>query len=277
MKTLLHRAARSLLLLLLAAAIPYLARAQDRQVEAGFEDDLTVKGTSGTDNDPDLEAWGFSGFGTNISSAVMATSGVGSVYIQNHLEVGSNAYVHGGFASGMSTGFQVNASGDITRIDGVSYNWSTNQGGSNTFLRNDGAGNLSWGYQIPATITMVAQGAALAWANQPVALTEFLGATRHRTKVDLSAATQVRMVAQQTVAGAAAAKLAAQYSTDQVTWIYFAATNSPIMDITNIALKVTGWSNMVAGARTDVFIRLIGYGGNATADPAFGLVTLQFR
>ncbi len=31
-----------------------------------------------------------------------------------------------------------------TTLRGVNYNWSTSQGGSNTFLRNDGAGNLTW-------------------------------------------------------------------------------------------------------------------------------------
>lgn len=31
-----------------------------------------------------------------------------------------------------------------TTLRGVTYNWSTSQGGSNTFLRNDGGGNLTW-------------------------------------------------------------------------------------------------------------------------------------
>lgn len=31
-----------------------------------------------------------------------------------------------------------------TTLRGITYNWSTTQGGNNTFLRNDGAGNLTW-------------------------------------------------------------------------------------------------------------------------------------
>lgn len=31
-----------------------------------------------------------------------------------------------------------------TTLRGITYNWSTSQGGANTFLKNDGAGNLTW-------------------------------------------------------------------------------------------------------------------------------------
>ncbi|MEY4744275.1 MAG: hypothetical protein RL272_220, partial [Candidatus Parcubacteria bacterium] len=41
--------------------------------------------------------------------------------------------------------FQVNSSGDIVKIDNVTYNWPSSQGGSSTVLTNDGSGNLSWG------------------------------------------------------------------------------------------------------------------------------------
>jgi len=41
--------------------------------------------------------------------------------------------------------FQVDSSGDIISIDGVSYNWPSSQGGVNTVLTNNGSGVLSWG------------------------------------------------------------------------------------------------------------------------------------
>ncbi len=69
--------------------------AQDKGIETGIEDDLTVKGQGGSKADPDFEAWGFSAFGTNYNGASFATSGVGNVFIQNHLEVGSNLYLRG--------------------------------------------------------------------------------------------------------------------------------------------------------------------------------------
>jgi len=48
------------------------------------------------------------------------------------------------FAIGISNPFQVNTSGDIVRIKNVPYSWPTTQGAANTFLRNDGLGNLTW-------------------------------------------------------------------------------------------------------------------------------------
>ena len=51
---------------------------QDAAIEAGFRDDLTVSGRTGTKGDPDLEVAGYSAFGTNYSGASFVTSGVGS-------------------------------------------------------------------------------------------------------------------------------------------------------------------------------------------------------
>jgi hypothetical protein len=40
--------------------------------------------------------------------------------------------------------FQVNSSGNAVKINNVSYNWPAAQGAANSYLKNDGAGNLSW-------------------------------------------------------------------------------------------------------------------------------------
>ena len=77
------------------AVLPALA--QDKGLDTVIEDDLTVKGKAGTKLDPDLEVQGYSAFGTNYSGAASVTSGVGNVYIQNNLEVGSNFFVRGVF------------------------------------------------------------------------------------------------------------------------------------------------------------------------------------
>lgn len=78
-------------LLLVASTLS--AAAQDVGVESGFEDDVTVRGRNGTRLDPDLEVQGYAAFGTNFSSASYVTSGVGQVYIQRSLEIGSNLYL----------------------------------------------------------------------------------------------------------------------------------------------------------------------------------------
>jgi hypothetical protein len=78
---------------LLLGALPVVA--QDPAVEAGFEDDVTIRGRTGTRNDPDFEVQGYTAFGTNFAGATFVTSGVGHVYIQRSLEVGSNLYARG--------------------------------------------------------------------------------------------------------------------------------------------------------------------------------------
>lgn len=123
------KALRNLLLVGLLLGLGALTcPAQDINVEAGFEDDVTVRGRNGTKADPDLEVQGYTAFGTNFSNASFATSGVGQVYIQRSLEVGSNLYVRGSavFPDGsvQSTAYTTNstimlASGecDTNRVD----------------------------------------------------------------------------------------------------------------------------------------------------------------
>lgn len=70
------------------------ASAQGR-TELGVSDSFVVQGTAGSKTDPDVKLAGYTLFGTNAAGAVAVTSGVGNVYIQNSLEVGSNLYLRG--------------------------------------------------------------------------------------------------------------------------------------------------------------------------------------
>jgi len=49
------------------------------------------------------------------------------------------------FSVGSSSEFRIDSSGNITRINNVSYSWPASQGAADTVLTNDGAGNLTWG------------------------------------------------------------------------------------------------------------------------------------
>ncbi|HCC49238.1 MAG TPA: hypothetical protein DEQ38_14145 [Elusimicrobia bacterium] len=40
--------------------------------------------------------------------------------------------------------FQVNATGNLVKVNNIAYSWPAAQGAASTILRNDGAGNLSW-------------------------------------------------------------------------------------------------------------------------------------
>lgn len=70
------------------------SHAQTR-TEFGISDSLVVQGASGSKADPDVKLAGYTVCGTNAAGAVAVTSGVGNVYIQNNLEIGSNLYCHG--------------------------------------------------------------------------------------------------------------------------------------------------------------------------------------
>ena len=45
---------------------------------------------------------------------------------------------------GSGSQFQINSSGNIVKLNNVTTNFPSSQGSSNTFLQNDGSGNLSW-------------------------------------------------------------------------------------------------------------------------------------
>ncbi len=70
------------------------ALAQGR-IEMGVADSFVVEGKTGSKTDPDVTLAGYTLFGTNAAGAVAVTSGVGNVYIQNSLEIGSSLYLRG--------------------------------------------------------------------------------------------------------------------------------------------------------------------------------------
>jgi hypothetical protein len=48
------------------------------------------------------------------------------------------------FTVGSGDLFQVNASGNIVKINNVTYSWPAAQGGTSTVLQNNGSGTLTW-------------------------------------------------------------------------------------------------------------------------------------
>lgn len=78
--------------------------------------------------------------GVNVVGAISGSS----------LTVDGNASITGALLVKGNIKGKANISGSTLNVDGnvnlhgVNYNFSTTQGGSNTFLRNDGAGNLTW-------------------------------------------------------------------------------------------------------------------------------------
>ncbi len=121
---------------------------------------------------------------------------------------------------------------------------------------------------------------SVAWTNMPAALTELNGANRSRVKVDLTSATEVRVTAAVSVVGAAGAAYRVQYATDgdaQGTWAYLDGGSGPSVTIDALNGRVSPWVTLVAGARADVWLRVVGINGDGAADPIVGNVALAVR
>jgi len=82
---------------------------------------------------------GIADFGTLKASITAA----GGAYFAGNVGIGDTSP-----ASMLTVGsgdlFQVDSSGDIVKIDNVTYNWPSSQGATSTFLSNNGSGTLTW-------------------------------------------------------------------------------------------------------------------------------------
>ena len=127
----------------------------------------------------------------------------------------------------------------------------------------------------PVNLTLFAGVALKAWTNMPAAETDLFGiANLYYSKVDLTNATQSRIVVRIAVAPVVNAKIKVKYSTDGSTWYDLCSVTMPATaNNTNVGV----WTNIPAGAKADVFIKVVGIDGNGTADPSFGLITLQVK
>jgi len=154
----------------------------------------------------------------------------------------------------------------IMIVQGVSYD-----------LYNPGVANYS--------VTMLAGGGTSTWLgiakNTPE---EFLGTTINRVKMDLTHATEVRIM---TNISSFAISIfgrelifALQYSTDDgATWDYVnAAGSGPNLTISATGLHVSNWFTVDPGAKGDVVLRLVGNSpGTFSLGASFGLTTIEAR
>jgi hypothetical protein len=158
-------------------------------------------------------------------------------------------------------------------------------GGTSNFLRADGTwaaptGGGGGGGGV-LRVTFYA-GSSIAWTNMPAAATIFAGNTAYIQEADLTNYTECRLLVNKTgVAAQAAAILELEYST---TFTQTAASYSQIgttaasvtVDVQN-QYRDSGWKTLATGAKADVFLTIIGVGGNGTIDPTFGHIIAEFR
>jgi hypothetical protein len=112
----------------------------------------------------------------------------------------------------------------------------------------------------------------------PVAQTELLGTAWGQRAADLTDLTQFRLVVNQSVAGAAAAFLRVQYSSDSgATWhdLQSGGTSADLVVGAGTGLKVGAWG--LLSTSSDVRLRIVGQSGDGIADPVFRYIGIEFR
>jgi hypothetical protein len=134
----------------------------------------------------------------------------------------------------------------------------------------------------PLHVAIIASaGSGQVWTDMPSARTEFRAETHTRLKIDLSLYKEFRLTSSYSVSGAAGAFLSAEYSSDESSWAALESGGTAVGDL-NIdpsapARAVGAWVPLASAAMADVFIRIMGYGGNGTTDPSFRQLAIQFR
>ena len=121
---------------------------------------------------------------------------------------------------------------------------------------------------------------AQTWTNMPAATTELFGTTWGRRSVDLTGFSEFRISVTQSVAGNATSALSAEYSLNSGGSWNALETGGPVatLDVgTGTGLKIGAWGNIDPSAMAEVELRLVGANGNATADPAFRYIGIEFR
>lgn len=143
-------------------------------------------------------------------------------------------------------------------------------------------GGLAYAHRHFSHVIYGNSGADVVWTNMPLAVTLWLGSHRHVRRVDLTTYRQCRLVVQKAaVAGAAASILAVYYATAFSTLVanYASIGTSSVQVAANgasVAVE-SGWVDLTALARADVYVALVGQGGDGALDPTFGFVEVQFR
>ncbi len=145
------------------------------------------------------------------------------------------------------------------------------------FLNDAGADTTLGGRLV---VSLSQSHGSVAWSSQPSALTEYNGATRTRVKVDLAPYTQARLTCSISTVGASTAEYRVQYATDgdtQSAWAYLDGAAGPAVNISVAGGRASAFVPLVAGARADVWLRVVGINGNGTASPVVGNISLFLK
>lgn len=184
---------------------------------------------------------------------------------------------------GNGTTFELKAIPPCTDSGGNHLNYNS---ASNSFLcgtsggsSGGGGGSASGIGTSTSYISFVkSAGTNQTWTNMPAAETDLFGSTFSYVYVNLTGAQDYRIVVNESTAGFAGADIRAQYSLDGSTgWTNLDAGGTELDVGTGTGIKATNFVTVATGAKTDVYIRLLGKQGNGTVDPNFRNIYLEVR
>lgn len=158
----------------------------------------------------------------------------------------------------------------LSKIDATDYNtqWTAAGGGS---------------FTPHMYVQVVSDETTVILTNQPAAQQFLMNTARYSMNLDLTSFQRIRLNAyKDTVAGAASAKLVVIYKAGA--WSATIGNWSPIgVSEVGVAINVqnqplsSGWIDLAAGAKADVWVSVAQVGGDGVLDPAFGTIALEFN
>jgi len=133
------------------------------------------------------------------------------------------------------------------------------------------------GYPITVIPIYADAGVNLVLTDQPNSEQPLANSQRSGVRVTSYQATQARLtcIVMALSASVNSPRLYFQYSTDGVNWTGDGTLGN--ISLSSTGAKETAWIDLPGGAIGDVYVRVAQNGGNGTADPALGNVTIQFR
>lgn len=132
---------------------------------------------------------------------------------------------------------------------------------------------------VPFTIPLFHEGSgSQVLTNLAAGPTEFVS-PRTRQIADLTHASEVRVMVNQSAASSAGSWVRVQYSVDGGgNWDYLDGVSGPTVDMPGANVSAVGaWVVPEAAALDDVLLRVVAGGGDGVADPSFWAVHLQVR
>jgi hypothetical protein len=180
------------------------------------------------------------------------------------------------FQIGSTGQMQLNAYTSASSFTGTPTAYLACDSSGNIITSNPSSGRsirLAFSAEVPNT-----------WSNMPSTLQFFDSSSAYVTQIDLTYYNQVRLIVnKQGTAGATGSKLLVRYQATTgapfTESSYLAIGTSEVsvaVDTTNNILT-TSWIDLASGAKSDVWVALMGIDGDTTADPVFGNIYAEFR